>query len=451
MIPIFKNGRKSDALNYRPVSLTSVCCKVMERVLYCHIVKHLDENGIISEKQFGFRKGRSTEDQLLLTYGEIIRAVDAGEIVDVIYLDFSKAFDLVSHSVMLEKIAKLGFLLKVVDWIRSFLIGRCMKVSVHGKDSNGMDVKSGVPQGSVLGPLLFLIYINSLTSGLRSSYYGFADDYKFYMARKKGIKVDCSMDLQEDLDRVSSVARSWNLKLNRKKCVVMRFGRGNLNVSNEVGSGYFLNGEELEIVARHRDLGVIVDPTLKFHEHVESVVRRASALANSLLRATVCRSETFMVSLFVSHIRPLLDYCSCVWNMGYVVDSGMLESIQRRWTKQIAGMENLSYLDRLKKLSLYSIRGRLLRTDLIKIWKVLSGYSSPQLLDLFDQQYHHATRGHSMKLAVPRCRTDVRRRFLDVRVVQCWNSLDQHGVELRNLEQFKTYLDRSIGDRFYIV
>ena len=158
-----------------------------------------------------------------------------------------------------------------------------------------------------------------------------------------------------------------------------------------------------------------------------------------------------MVSLFVSHICHLLDYCSCVWNMGYVVDSGMLESIQRRWTKQIAGMENLSYLDRLKKLSLYSIRGRLLRTDLIKIWKVLSGYSSPQLLDLFDQQYHHATRGHSMKLAVPRCRTDVRRRFLDVRVVQCWNSLDQHGVELRNLEQFKTYLDRSIGDRFYVL
>ena len=219
---LYKCGIRADPLNYRPVSLTSVCCKVMERLIVAHIGEYLDENCLLSDRQFGFRRGRSTEDQLLLTYGRISELVDAGRVVDMVYLDFSKAFDLVSHQVLLEKMICLGFNDGIVRWIEDFLIGRKMWVAAGGGVSRVVDVTSGVPQGSVLGPLLFLIYVNSLADELECEWYAFADDFKIYVSLPKsggGREI-----LQRDLDRVFLVAESWNLKLNAGKCVAMRFG-----------------------------------------------------------------------------------------------------------------------------------------------------------------------------------------------------------------------------------
>ena len=218
---LFKKGKKADPLNYRPVSLTSVCCKVMERLLHGHMMDYLECGGLLSDKQFGFRSGRSTEDQLLLAYSDVIGRVDVGGAVDMVYLDFSKAFDLVSHSVLLTKLRRLGFEGGVVRWVESFISGREMWVSVGGCRSARVGVTSGVPQGSVLGPLLFLIYINSLGDNLKSSWYAFADDFKLYVSAGAG-GVDGV--LQEDLNQVYVVSESWNLKLNPEKCVVMRFG-----------------------------------------------------------------------------------------------------------------------------------------------------------------------------------------------------------------------------------
>ena len=188
------------------------------------------------------------------------------------------------------------------------------------------------------------------------------------------------------------VAESWNLKLNAGKCVAMRFGcRGDYVGGDGIGSGYFLGGVELKLVASHRDLGVLVDHSLKFHGHISLTVRKASGLAN-LLKATVCRSPDFMVSLFVSHVQPILDYCSSVCNLGFVGDVRNLESVQRRWTGQITGMDGLSYVSRLRRVGLYSVRGRCIRADLIKVWKVFQGKSPDALRSLFDCRAHSATR-----------------------------------------------------------
>ena len=138
------------------------------------------------------------------------------------------------------------------------------------------------------------------------------------------------------------MARSWSLSLNRSKCVVMRFGSRPFYESGS-DSGYKLNGISLSLARSHRDLGVLVDVSLRFHLHVNSVVQRATSLINQLLRATVCRAPDFMVTLFVSHIRPLIDYCSSVWNLGFIVDSRRLESIQRRWTREVAGFSMMDY------------------------------------------------------------------------------------------------------------
>ena len=307
VVPIFKKGQKSEPLNYRPVSLTSTCCKVLERILSNHIKEYLQDNGILNARQFGFRSGMCAEDQLLLTYADVVAELDEGWAVDMVFLDFSKAFDVVSHGVILRKIEELGFCDQVVGWTRGFLSSRGMFVSVGGGSSSVVDVLSGVPQGSVLGPLLFLVYVNYLMEGVSSRWYAYADDFKLYV--RTGKKGGCATELQRDLDIITGRSRSWNLALNASKCVVVRFGVMG-PPDGHCGSGYFLDGVELKRVRSHVDLGVEVDPFLRFHSHIATIIRKASGLSNQLLLSTVCRSRSFMLKVFVAHIRPIMDYAS---------------------------------------------------------------------------------------------------------------------------------------------
>jgi len=294
VVPIFKSGVKSNPLNYRPVSLTSNCCKVMERLLAAHILDYLESNDLLSNSQFGFRKHRGTEDQLLLTYCDVVEGVDSGAVVDMIFLDFSKAFDVVSHGVLLGKLRALGFCRQVLAWIEGFLCGRSMLVSVGGTDSSSVDVLSGVPQGSVLGPLLFLIYVNSLAGNLDCRWTAFADDFKLYgvFNRDDGSRIS----LQSDLENLATTASSWNLKLNASKCVVMTFGGRS---SDTPAREYQLGESVLRRVDNHTDLGVMIDSALKFHDHISCIVRKSSGLMNQLLRATVCRDRDFMITLYI--------------------------------------------------------------------------------------------------------------------------------------------------------
>ena len=330
--PIFKAGSRCSVQNYRPVSLTSVCCKTLERLLVAHIMDYLEGNGLLAAEQFGFRRGRSTEDQLVIMYDKIARWVDQGYVIDVAYLDLSKAFDLVSHRLLLEKIRDLGFDRVIIGWIESFLCGRVMSVSVSGRLSSSKPVMSGVPQGSVLGPVLFLLYVNFITKDVECPWTAFADDFKVGVAycRGSGDSMGEGRDkLQRDLSSIATVAKSWNLIFNPDKCVIIRFGERKL-VREEV---YFIEGKRLKFVETHKDLGIVVDSGLRFHGHVGSVVGKVGGIMGDLLRSTICRSKVFMVSLFVSHIRPIIDYGSCLWNVGYLQDVRRLESLQRRWTR----------------------------------------------------------------------------------------------------------------------
>ena len=452
VVPIFKSGPKSIPLNYRPVSITSAPCKVTERLLADHIIGYLEQNNLLCDRQFGFRKGRSTDDQLLLTYGKIAREVDDGKVVDAVYLDYSKAFDVLSHNLLLSKLESIGFCPQICDWIRAFLIGRCMQVSVDGSHSDPRAVLSGVPQGSVLGPLLFIIYVNSLGLDFNCEWYAFADDLKLFTSRPRSSANEADEVIQQDLHRLYDVSSSWNLRLNLDKCVVMRFGsRSNGMSNNGINSGYLLGGSPLKLVYTHKDLGVLVDADLRFHAHIASIVGKATGLLHQLLRGTVCRSMQFMNTLLVSHIRSLLEYCSTVWNVGYLGDARRLESIQRRWTREVEGLSGLEYVDRLKTLDLFSIRGRLLRSDLIKLWKIFNPQSEVGLATLFEREFHLATRGHRYKLSVPRCRTETMRRFFSVRVVREWNALPLHVVEAGTVNTFKARLDKHMGDKFFEV
>ena len=282
------------------------------------------------------------------------------------YLDFPKAFDVVSHQLLIEKLRLLGFDETIVKWIKSFLAGRSMSVTMSGSSSSTKPVTSGVPQGSVLGPILFLIYVNFITAEVTGSWVAFADDFKLcvsYPRRNSGQRMVGSRNLQSDLNSIAQRSSSWNLKLNPSKCVVMRFGEKSQS-SNEP---YLIGGVNLRYVDSYKDLGIMIDSGLKFHAHINTVVGKTGAMINNLLSSTICRSSEFMLTLWVTHIRPIIEYGSCVWNIGYLEDLRRLERLQRKWTREIVGMDGLDYVSRLNKIALYSIIGRLFRNELIHI------------------------------------------------------------------------------------
>ena len=451
VIPIFKSETRYNPLNYRPVSLTSVCCKTMERILADQLTEYLEANTLLSNMQFGFRKGRSTEDQLLLTYDSISRLVDVGEMVDLVLLDFSKAFDVVCHSILVRQLVSLGVDRRLVDWICSFLGGRTMRVLCGSAQSSSRRVCSGVPQGSVLGPLLFIVYVNSLPNGIAARSMAFADDFKLFLHCNRDNSdsfLNLMVRMQKDIDTIRMTSLSWNLKLNPSKCKVMRFCRGSALVRG--GFRYNLGGVPLDFVDEYKDLGVLVDVKLRFHSHIQSVARKAAGMANNLLRSTVNRDADFMMTLFISHIRPIMDYCSCLWSVGYLGDSRLLESVQRRWTKQIRGFEDMNYGMRLRALNLFSMRGRRLRADLIKCWKAFHCTQDVGLSSMFMLAPRVGTRGHSFKLAVPSSFSDLRRRFYSVRVVSLWNNLPSRVAESCSLGAFKSGLWDSLGEYLFL-
>ena len=448
--PIFKKGSRNDPLNYRPISTTSVCGKMFERIICEDLTSYLESNSILTSHQFGFRAGRSTMDQLLLVYDNVSKYMDKGGVIDVILFDFSKAFDVVVHQLLLDKLQSLGIHGHILQSIQSFLTNRIMRVGVQGHASKPCPVLSGVPQGSVLGPLLFLIYINSIASGLSSNYKIFADDLKVYACIHHPDKEEpvhsSPASVQRDIDVLCSTAASWGLHMNVNKCAVLRFARSSSKLEPPP---YTLNGVPIPAVESASDLGVLVDTGLKFHAHIRSVTHKAGGLAHSFLKSTVCRSRTFMLFLLTTHIRPLIEYCSCIWHTGFAQDYKLLENIQRRWTKQIDGLGSLPYRERLESLNLYSIQGRLLRADLIQCWKIFNGHSCILPADLFQQPPQKRTRGHSHKIFPPVTNTDVRKRSFTIRCISTWNSLSSSTVCATSLTSFKRGLDRDIGELLY--
>ena len=315
--------------------------------------------------------------------------------------------------------------------------------------SSSVPVGSGVPQGSVLGPILFLIYVNHVVSQLNCEFKIFADDIKIYL----GFNVDDynqSLQVgQANIDSLVHTGNSWGLKMNSGKCVCMRFAPRNCCLSYTGESPYMVEDFHIKFVSSYSDLGVTVDRSLKFHSHVRRIVCVASAMTNNILACTLSRDEDFLMNIYKFHVHPLLEYCSSLWNLGYIGDVKLLEGVQRRWTKSVEGMGSLPYNQRLQQLSLFSFRGRLLRTDLILVWKIFHGKCAIQPGKLFQLDSQSRTRGHPYKICVPRVYLETRKRFFSHRVINKWNSLQHDTVMSDTVSKNKGFLLRDLGSELF--
>ena len=437
--PIHKAGTRLLADNFRPVSLTSSVCKLMERFVRKSIVAHLLSNRLLNVSQFGFIQGRSCELQLIKYLDFLTRIVDDGDSADVIYLDFRKAFDRVPHRRLLEKLSAYGIQGNHLAWISSFLLARTQTVCVNGAFSDPCAVKSGVPQGSVIGPVLFLLFIDDIDESISGNVLKFADDTKIGR-RIHRVRPDIDTDdMASDLVAVQDWAYKWDMAFNVTKFVSVHFGRTNPL------KRYFVDGMEIpsENGLGAKDLGVTISSNLKSSIHVASVVRKAESVLGFIRRCFRYLDREAFLALYFALVRPILEYSSCAWNPHYKRDILLIERVQRRFTRIFPDLRDLQYEDRLRRLNLQTLEVRRFRADLIMTYKIIHGLVAFNMEDLFEYDVMSGTRGHCLKLRSRIPRLDVRKFSFAHRVVSPWNSLPEGVVTAPSLAVFKRKLHDS--------
>ena len=433
--PIYKKGRKDDPLNYRPISLTSVLCKIMEKIIKKRIVEYLESNDIFSIHQHGFRARRSCLTALLEYFEAISLSLDENIACDAVYLDCQKAFDTVPIKRLLVKLDAVGIKGRLYDWISDFLLNREQRVQIRNATSEWTNVLSGVPQGSVLGPILFLIYVNDIVMNIESTIKLFADDAKIY----RPIKDDNDPQaLQEDLKRLENWSRKWLLKFDENKCKVLHFG------NNNPETVYTLNGNPLENSEEERDLGIQVHKSFKFSNHINKIAAKANSVLGRIKRTFTHLDVENVKLLYTSLVRPHLEYGVQCWSPYYRKDIDKIEQIQRRATRLVPQLQDTPYEDRLKVFKLTTLEERRKRGDAIETYKLLNGLEnieSDQFFKVIREGPSTHTRGHPLKLELQQVRTEKRRNFFSIRTAKSWNKLPGDVVTAENLNSFKNKYD----------
>ena len=432
IITLFKKGSRNKSENYRPVSLTSVICKLLERLIKDHMVDFLVKHNLLNSSQHGFLKARSCLTNMLCFLEEITKWIDVGSPVDTIYLDFQKAFDKVPHQRLLFKLKAHGIGDSITDWIEQWLIDKRQRVVVDGEVSNWKSVWSGVPQGSVLGPILFLIDINDLDDSITSNVLKFAGDTKLF--RKVNTDGD-KQHLQNDLDRLVKWSGKWQMLFNFGKCKCLHSGHGNLNVNYKMGDTV------LGTTVKEKDLGVTISADMKVSEQCGIAASNGNQFLGLIRRNITYKGTKLIIPLYKAIVRRHLEYGIQAWRPYRKKDIDTLERIQRRATKMISELRDLSYEERLKECGLTTLETRRLRGEQIEVFKILNGYENIDRNMFFSLKKDSRTRGHEVKLVKDQCRLDIRKHSFSQRTINEWNTLSTDCVTASSVNMFKNKVD----------
>ncbi len=436
--PIYKKGDRSVAANYRPVSLTSISCKILEHIIFSQVMDHYDSHNILIDSQHGFRSGRSCESQLIITAHDFAKTLDDRMQLDSIILDFSKAFDRVPHHRLLLKLHHYGIRGSLLTWFDNFLTKRSQRVVVDGEASEWTDVLSGVPQGTVLGPLLFLTFINDISESISSSIRLFADDCLMY--RPINTLEDCKA-LQEDLDKLHNWTTKWQMKFNSDKCHVMQVSHR----LNNISYNYHLGEDTLTSVNDHPYLGLTFTSKLSWKTHINNVTLKANRMLGLIKRNLKHCHPQLKEQAYISLVRPHLEYCSTVWNPYHQTTINQVEAIQKRAARFVRNVyqRTESVTSLLKDLNWPSLKDRRENSIKIMMYKIsndLIAINKDIYLQPMTQtrlRNHHPAKYQPLSTHSSK---DVYKYSFMPTAVRLWNSLPADIITSPSLDVFRAHI-----------
>ena len=437
VVPVFKKGNTSLAATYRPISLTCVSCKIMEHIITSNVMRHASTHNILYHLQHGFRDKRSCETQLLEFQNDIVANMNNVKQTDVIVMDFAKAFDKVGHRRLIEKMKYYGVGGKTNKWIEDFLAGRSQKVVLDGEKSYNADVLSGVPQGSVLGPCLFLFYINDMPEGLHqeTTVRLFADDTIAYLAVTNNQDAE---KLQEDLTKLEKWEQTWQMKFHPDKCQVLTITRK----KEPIHFDYVLHGHKLEHVQTAKYLGVTISHDMRWNTHVDNIVKKGNQALGFLRRNLQIRSEDLKTTAYNTIVRPHLEYSSSVWDPHTREKIHAIEMVQRRAARYVKrNYRNTSSVgDMLNDLNWQTLEIRRKNQRLTMMYKIhnnLVGIDRDNFLE--EKRRILPSHTHCYQYQIPVCTKDYHYYSFFPRATREWNKLSD-AVHATTVEAFKAKL-----------
>lgn len=439
--PIHKKGLKDNVENYRPISLTCICCKLLEHIIHSHISKYLEVNKILLKNQHGFRSNHSCTTQLISALHDFCYSLNNKRSVCIAVFDFSKAFDTVSHNLLLKKLRYFGIGGNTHKWITSFLTSRLQRVVLGGSHSDWLTVSSGVPQGSVLGPLLFLLYINDIACEITSTIRLFADDLIIY---REILNENSHILLQNDINNLFNWSQKWSMKFNSSKCNMVLLTKA----KNPIKPNYKLGNNNLLYIDSFKYLGVTISSTLSWSEHINSVYVKATRALNFIKRnLSICDAKHKSIA-YTSLVRPHLEYAAASWDPHQRNHIELLNRVQCRaarfccndfrYTSSVSSM--------IGQLGWPSLLDRRRTSRLTELHKVIHG-SSPISGDNILSRSCRATRGNSSGLSfiTLACRIHCFKFSFFPRTIRDWNRLPAQIQNMSSLDLFKNGINQSIG------
>ena len=411
----------------------------MEHVIKESLQSHLTRNSLKRKTQHGFMQNKSCTTNLLEFLETATKLVDEGKSLDIIYLDFAKAFDLVPRLRLIEKLKAHGVGGGLLKWISAWLSDRKQRVVLNGKASSWVRVTSGVPQGSILGPILFAIFINDLDVNVANKVdllSKFADDTKVGHAV---VTVEDSNVLQAALDTLCAWADKWQMRFNVDKCHVIHVGKNNKEFV------YHMNGVQLAVSEQEKDIGVLINNKLKPTAHCEKAARTAAGVLGQILRAFSFRDRRVLPKLYAQYVRPHMEFAVQAWAPWSRGDTETLENVQKRLVKAVTGLKEATYEDRCKELGLDTLAKRRQDHDMVQTFKIIHGIDNVDRatwFTLMDPNRSHRTRlaeGGPM-LVGSLARLELRKNFFSQRVVEHWNRLPVAARTAGSVAQFKNLL-----------
>ena len=442
--PVAKPGDSSNPANYRPISLLPVISKVMERLINKSIMSFLRHHKLLSDRQYGFQSQRSTADLLSVLFQSWSDALDSGSEVRAVSLDISKAFDKVWHDGLLSKLHCYGISGLLLNWLKDYLSHRSQAVFVDGVQSKARTINAGVPQGSVLGPTLFLIFINDLLESTSNPIHSFADDSTLHTCLPTNSREQIVDTLESDLAKIEEWGKQWLVTFNASKTSQLIISRRKKQDHPVV----HFQGTTLSSSSSMKLLGISFDGKLSLDMHIHNKVRTASRMMGVLYRLRSTLPLSSMLQLYKALIRPHLEYCS------NLIDSATKKSLQLIDNLQVRAMKILGCSDLLKE-NILPLSHRRNVGCLSLLYRYFHGCCSSELLGLVPTPQHlgsttrHSSDAHPFSLSIPRSRTSHHQKSFFPRSVRLWNSLpssvfpnDYHLAQFkRNVNQYlKTQL-----------